>query len=128
MHRPNGVSVHSDCCIGLRKPEREHGDASFKEIVLSKNTKRFVQRLIFEIQKLCEKHANGILEGGSVVQVSGITVVHAVGEVWFEITNIDKANVLEPIVTDPQLYCNKKQTLFQWSLGLFRLLYWPQKA
>ncbi|KAE8667121.1 Beta-fructofuranosidase, cell wall isozyme [Hibiscus syriacus] len=65
-----------------------------RKVCLAENGKQLVQWPIAEIQKLRANHvslANKLLEGGSVIEVSGVTAAQADVEVSFETKDFDKA-------------------------------------
>lgn len=72
------------------------------------------------------KWVNKVLKGGgSVIEVHGVTASQADVEVFFKVSGLDleKADVIEPGWTDPQLICSEKNASFVNSgLGPFGLM------
>ncbi|GMI93719.1 ARABIDOPSIS THALIANA CELL WALL INVERTASE 1 [Hibiscus trionum] len=96
-----------------------------RKIWLAESGKQLVQWPIAEIQKQRANHvslANKLLEGGSVIEVSGVTAAQADVEVSFVIKDLENAEVLEPSWTDPRLLCSQKGASVKGSLGPFGLL------
>ncbi|MBA0779317.1 hypothetical protein Gotri_003581, partial [Gossypium trilobum] len=96
-----------------------------RKIWLARSGKQLVQWPVVEIEKLRANHvslANKLLEGGSVIEVPGVTAAQADVEVSFEIKDFEKAEVLEPSWTNPQLLCSRKGASVKGSLGPFGLL------
>nr|KJB70242.1 hypothetical protein B456_011G064900 [Gossypium raimondii] len=96
-----------------------------RKIWLDESGKQLVQWPVVEIEKLRANHvslANKLLEGGSVIEVPGVTAAQADVEVSFEIKDFEKAEVLEPSWTNPQLLCSRKGASVKGSLGPFGLL------
>ncbi|KAK8618751.1 hypothetical protein V6N13_132732 [Hibiscus sabdariffa] len=96
-----------------------------RKIWLARSGKQLVQWPVTEIQKLRANHvglANKTLKGGSVIEVSGITAAQADVDVSFEIADLEKAEVLKPSWTNPQLLCSQKGASVKGRLGPFGLL------
>ncbi|GMI77902.1 ARABIDOPSIS THALIANA CELL WALL INVERTASE 1 [Hibiscus trionum] len=96
-----------------------------RKIWLARSGKQLVQWPVDEIQKLRANHvslANKTLKGGSVIEVSGITAAQADVDVSFEIADLEKAEVLKPSWTNPQLLCSRKGASVKGRLGPFGLL------
>ncbi|KAL4290413.1 hypothetical protein GQ457_14G006960 [Hibiscus cannabinus] len=96
-----------------------------RKIWLARSGKQLVQWPVTEIQKLRENQVNltnKTVKGGSVIEVSGITAAQADVDVSFEIADIEKAEVLKPSWTNPQLLCSQKGASVKGRLGPFGLL------
>ncbi|CAM8919687.1 unnamed protein product [Rhodiola kirilowii] len=96
-----------------------------RSVLLSKNGKQLIQWPIEEIEKLRRKHVNfhgKKLQGGSVLEVSGITASQADVEVSFSLPNLEDAEVLDPAWVNPQLVCSTKGAFIQGKQGPFGLL------
>ncbi|CAL9220735.1 unnamed protein product [Arabidopsis halleri] len=100
-----------------------------REVWLDKSGKRLVQWPVKEIERLRTtqvKWGNKVLKGGgSVIEVHGVTASQADVEVFFKVSGLDleKADVIEPGWTDPQLICSEKNASFVNSgLGPFGLM------
>ncbi|KAG4178694.1 hypothetical protein ERO13_A10G059000v2 [Gossypium hirsutum] len=99
--------------------------ATPRKIWLARSRKQLVQWPVTEIEKLRTNHislANKLLKGGSVIEFSGVTAAQADVEVSFEIKDFEKAEVLEPSWTNPQLLCTRMGASVKGSLGPFGLL------
>ncbi|KAG2728785.1 hypothetical protein I3843_01G215700 [Carya illinoinensis] len=98
---------------------------------LDTSGKQLVQWPIREIEKLRghEVHLpKQVLEGGSALEVSGVTAVQADVEVSFGISELEKAEVLNPSWTNPQELCSKKGASVKGGLGPFGLLVLASKG
>lgn len=77
------------------------------------------------------KWGNKVLKGGgSVMEVHGVTASQADVEVFFKVSDLDleKADVIEPGWTDPQLICSQKNaSLVNSGLGPFGLMVMASK-
>ncbi|XP_059638471.1 beta-fructofuranosidase, insoluble isoenzyme CWINV1-like [Cornus florida] len=96
-----------------------------RKIWLHKSGKQLVQWPIEEIEKLRTKRVDSpstVLKGGSVVEVSGVTATQADVDIAFEITEFEKAEVLDPSWTNPQVLCSQKGASVKGGLGPFGLL------
>ncbi|KAK8608348.1 hypothetical protein V6N13_023774 [Hibiscus sabdariffa] len=96
-----------------------------RKIWLDISGKRLVQWPVTEIQKLRANQVtltNKTIKGGSVIEVSGITAAQADVDVSFEIADLEKAEVLKPRWTNPQLLCSQKGASVKGRLGPFGLL------
>ncbi|KAL4368319.1 hypothetical protein GQ457_05G024970 [Hibiscus cannabinus] len=92
-----------------------------RQIWLDKSGKQLIQWPVVEIEKLRANHVSlpsQLLKGGSVVEVSGVTASQADVDISFEISGFEKAEVVNPSWTNPQLLCSEKGG----SLGPFGLL------
>lgn len=102
-----------------------------REIWLDPSGKQLVQWPVQEIAKL---RANRVilkrktLEGGSVLQVSGVTGSQADVDISFRIHDFEKAEVIDPNWTDPQELCSQKGASVKGSLGPFGLLVLSSKG
>jgi len=84
-----------------------------------------VQWPVKEIERLRTtqvKWGNKLLKGGSVMEVHGVTAPQADVEVFFKVSGFDleKADVIEPGWTDPQLICSQRNA--SSGLGPFGLM------
>ncbi|BBG98594.1 Glycosyl hydrolases family 32 protein [Prunus dulcis] len=90
---------------------------------LDKSGKQLVQWPVVEIEKLREKEVklpSSVLKGGSVHEADvGIT---------FGISDLKKAEVLDPSWTNPQLLCSRKGATVKGGLGPFGLLVLASKG
>ncbi|KAK3220507.1 hypothetical protein Dsin_014477 [Dipteronia sinensis] len=96
-----------------------------RKIWLDKSGKQLVQWPVVELEKLRVKQVklpSKILEGGSVIEVSGVTAVQADVEISFEISDFKKAEVFDPSWTNPQHLCIQKGASVKSALGPFGLL------
>ncbi|GMI73036.1 ARABIDOPSIS THALIANA CELL WALL INVERTASE 1 [Hibiscus trionum] len=96
-----------------------------RQIWLDKSGKQLIQWPVVEIEKLRANHVSlpsKLLKGGSVVEVSGVTASQADVDISFEITGFDKAEMLNPSWTNPQLLCSQKGATVKGGLGPFGLL------
>eukprot|EP00257_Ricinus_communis_P026104 XP_025013518.1 fructan 6-exohydrolase isoform X1 [Ricinus communis] len=95
-------------------------------ILLDKSRKQLVQWPIEEIEKLRVNPVHlplKVLEGGSLLEVSGVTAAQADVEISFRVANIEKIEVLNQDVTqiNPQMLCSQKGASVKGSLGPFGL-------
>ncbi|XP_010501163.1 PREDICTED: beta-fructofuranosidase, insoluble isoenzyme CWINV5-like [Camelina sativa] len=100
-----------------------------RKIWLDESGKSLVQWPVKEIERLRTtqvKWGNKVLKGGgSVMEVHGVTASQADVEVFFKVSGLDleKADVIEPGWTDPQLICSQKNaSLVKSGLGPFGLM------
>ncbi|KAK2653474.1 hypothetical protein Ddye_013330 [Dipteronia dyeriana] len=96
-----------------------------RSIWLDKSGKRLIQWPVKEIKKLREnqvKWPSKILEGGSKLEVSGITAGQADVEVSFQVSDLKNAKVLKKKHYNPQLLCSKKSASVRGGLGPFGFL------
>ncbi|KAL5757496.1 hypothetical protein ACOSP7_020107 [Xanthoceras sorbifolium] len=96
-----------------------------RSLWLDKSGKQLVQWPIVEIESLRENQVDlpsKFLEGGSLLEISGVIAAQADIEISFEITELDKAEVLEPNWIDPQLLCSQKGASVKSAFGPFGLL------
>uniref|UniRef100_A0A2N9HK40 Glycosyl hydrolase family 32 N-terminal domain-containing protein n=1 Tax=Fagus sylvatica TaxID=28930 RepID=A0A2N9HK40_FAGSY len=92
---------------------------------LDQSGKQLVQWPISEIEKLREKPVHlpqQVLKGGLALEVSGVTAAQADVVISFKISGLEKAEVLDPSWTNPQVLCKKKGASVKGSLGPFGLL------
>ena len=70
------------------------------------------------------KWENKVLEGGgSLLDVHGVTAAQADVDVLFKVSGLEKADVIEPGWTDPQLICSQKNaSSVNSGLGPFGLM------
>ncbi|XVF26956.1 hypothetical protein REPUB_Repub14bG0065000 [Reevesia pubescens] len=102
-----------------------------RKLWLAKSGKQLVQWPIVQIEKLRANHVSlpsKLLKGGSVIEVSGVTAVQADVDISFEINHFEKAEVLKPSWTNPQLLCSQKGASVKGSLGPFGLLVLASKG
>ncbi|XP_044478784.1 beta-fructofuranosidase, insoluble isoenzyme CWINV1-like [Mangifera indica] len=102
-----------------------------RKIWLDKSVKQLVQWPIAEIEKLRVnqvKFPSKFLKAGSIVEVKGVTASQADIEVSFKIAEFEKAEVLEPGWTNPQLLCSQKSASVKGALGPFGLLVLSSKS
>ncbi|KAK3220508.1 hypothetical protein Dsin_014478 [Dipteronia sinensis] len=96
-----------------------------RSLWLDKSGKQLVQWPIPEIESLRENQVDlpsKFLEGGSLLEISGVTAAQADIEISFEVTEFDKAEVLEPNWTNPRLLCSQKVASVKSAFGPFGLL------
>uniref|UniRef100_A0A7N0VBM8 Uncharacterized protein n=2 Tax=Kalanchoe fedtschenkoi TaxID=63787 RepID=A0A7N0VBM8_KALFE len=96
-----------------------------RSVLLSKNGKQLIQWPIEEIEKLRKKQVNiqgKKLEGGSLLEVSGVTASQADVEVSFSLPNLTDAEILNPAWVNPQLICSTQGASDPGKLGPFGLL------
>ncbi|WCJ39511.1 Beta-fructofuranosidase insoluble isoenzyme 1 [Euphorbia peplus] len=96
-----------------------------RNVYLDKTRKQLVQWPIMEIEKLRKNPVNltnKVLKQGSVVKVSGITAAQANVEISFKVSDLNKAEVMDPSWTDPQLLCSRKSVGVKGHFGPFGLL------
>ncbi|KAL4310283.1 hypothetical protein GQ457_01G040530 [Hibiscus cannabinus] len=102
-----------------------------RHIWLDKSGKQLIQWPVAEIEKLRANHVTlptKLLKGGSVVEVSGVTASQADVDISFEIPGFDKAELLDPSWTNPQLLCSQKGASVKGGLGPFGLLVLASKG
>ncbi|XWS20147.1 hypothetical protein CRYUN_Cryun31cG0075700 [Craigia yunnanensis] len=102
-----------------------------RKLWLAKSGKQLVQWPIVEIEKLRANHVslpNKLLKGGSIIEVSGVTAAQADVGISFEIADFEKAEVLKPSWSNPQLLCSQKGASVKGSLGPFGLLVLASKG
>ncbi|KAJ1439570.1 Glycosyl hydrolase family 32, N-terminal [Sesbania bispinosa] len=100
---------------------------------LHKSGKQLVQWPIVEIEKLRTNPINlhsKVLKGGTMFEVSGVTAAQADIEISFEVSDLGKAQELDPSWTlDPQLLCSGIGTKVKGrGLGPFGLLVLASKG
>ncbi|KAL6134645.1 hypothetical protein ACLB2K_066873 [Fragaria x ananassa] len=101
-----------------------------RTIVLDKSGKQLVQWPVVELEKLRTnevKLPSTLLKGGSLHEVIGVTAAQADVDVAFEISDLKKAEVMDPSWTNAQLLCSKKGTSVKGALGPFGLLAFVSK-
>nr|ASW25866.1 beta-fructofuranosidase, insoluble isoenzyme CWINV4 [Litchi chinensis] len=102
-----------------------------RSLWLEKSGKQLVQWPAVEIESLRlneVKLQNRFLQGGSVLEVSGITAAQADVEILFDVIELDRAEVLDPSWTNPQVLCSRKSALVKSALGPFGLLVLASKG
>ncbi|KAF3434103.1 hypothetical protein FNV43_RR25206 [Rhamnella rubrinervis] len=98
---------------------------------LHKSGKQLVQWPITEIETLRVNQVSWpskVLEEGSVVEVPKVTAEQADIEVSFKVTGFEKAEVMDPRWTDPQILCSRKGASVKGGLGPFGLLVLASKG
>ncbi|CAO2840208.1 unnamed protein product [Amaranthus hypochondriacus] len=96
-----------------------------RTIVLDKSGKQLVQWPIKEVETLRGNRVelvSQVIEGGSMVEVSGITASQADVEVSFKIAELKNVEELDPTWTNPQILCSRKGASIQGKVGPFGLL------
>ncbi|KAH1114018.1 hypothetical protein J1N35_007396 [Gossypium stocksii] len=102
-----------------------------RQVWLDKSGKQLIQWPVVEIQKLRTNHVSlpsRLLKGGSVVEVSGVTASQADVDISFKISDFEKAEVLNPSWTNPQLLCSQKGASVKGGFGPFGLLVLASKG
>ncbi|MBA0678024.1 hypothetical protein Goari_019391, partial [Gossypium aridum] len=102
-----------------------------RQVWLDKSGKQLIQWPVVEIQKLRTNHVSlpsRLLKGGSVVEVSGVTASQADVDISFKISDFEKAEVLNPSWTNPQLLCSQKGVSVKGGVGPFGLLVLASKG
>ncbi|XP_050381144.1 fructan 6-exohydrolase-like [Argentina anserina] len=96
-----------------------------RTILLDKSGKQLVQWPIEELEKLRAEHVkmpSTEIIGGALHEVLGVTTAQADVVVTFEISHLEKTEVLDPSWTNPQILCSEKNATVSGSLGPFGLL------
>ncbi|XP_059644806.1 beta-fructofuranosidase, insoluble isoenzyme CWINV1-like [Cornus florida] len=96
-----------------------------RSVWLAKSGKQLVQWPIVEIEKLRTNRVDSPstdLKGGSVHEISGVTAAQADVEISFRVSEFNKADVMDPSWTNPQLLCSQKGASVKGGLGPFGLL------
>ncbi|XVE88713.1 hypothetical protein DITRI_Ditri19aG0091000 [Diplodiscus trichospermus] len=96
-----------------------------RKIWLAKSGKQLIQWPVAEIEKQRANHVSlpsKLLKGGSVIEISGVAAAQADVDISFKISDFEKAEVLKPSWTNPQLLCSQKGASVKGSLGPFGLL------
>ncbi|KAL5755707.1 hypothetical protein ACOSQ2_020453 [Xanthoceras sorbifolium] len=96
-----------------------------RSIWLDKSGKQLVQWPVVEIESSRVNKVelpSKFLEGGSVLQVSGVMAAQIDIEISFEITEFEKVEMLDPSWTNPQLLCSQKGASVKSAFGPFGLL------
>ncbi|KAM4110924.1 hypothetical protein ACJW30_05G029000 [Castanea mollissima] len=102
-----------------------------RTIWLDKSGKQLVQWPIAEIEKLRGQQVHlpqQVLKGGLSLEVSGVTAAQADVVISFKVSDLGKAEVLDPSWTNPQALCSKKSASVKGSLGPFGLLVLASKG
>lgn len=95
-----------------------------RSIWLDKSGKQLIQWPISEIETLRVNQVNlpdKVLKGGSMLEISPITASQADVEISFEGFELNKAEVMDPSWTNPQLLCSRKDSSVKGGLGPFGL-------
>uniref|UniRef100_A0A7N2LNE6 Beta-fructofuranosidase n=1 Tax=Quercus lobata TaxID=97700 RepID=A0A7N2LNE6_QUELO len=102
-----------------------------RTIWLDKSRKQLVQWPIAEIEKLRGHQVHlpqQVLKGGLSLEVSGVTAAQADVVISFKVSDLRKAEVLDPSWVNPQVLCSKKSASVKGSLGPFGLLVLASKG
>ncbi|PSS07342.1 Beta-fructofuranosidase, insoluble isoenzyme like [Actinidia chinensis var. chinensis] len=95
-----------------------------RSIWLDKSEKQLVQWPIMEIEKLRGNRVDmpsSVLKGGSMLEISSVTAAQADVEISFGEIELEKAELMDPSWTNPQLLCSRKATSVKGGLGPFGL-------
>ncbi|CAL5443814.1 unnamed protein product [Camellia sinensis] len=95
-----------------------------RNIWLDKSRKQLVQWPISEIETLRTNQVDlpsKLLKGRSMLEISSITAAQADVEISFSVLDIEKAEVMDPSWTNPQLLCSQKDASIKGGLGPFGL-------
>lgn len=95
-----------------------------RTIWLDKSGKQLVQWPIQEIETLHGTQVDSpvtVLKAGSNVEISGVTSAQADVDLSFEVSSFEKAEVLDPSWSNPQLLCVQKGASTEGGLGPFGL-------
>ncbi|CAJ2675201.1 unnamed protein product [Trifolium pratense] len=97
-----------------------------RQVWLDKSGKRLIQWPIEEVENLRNKQISITgkkLEGGSTLEISGITASQVDVEVLFDLPELENGEWLEdPSEVDPQLLCSKQYESRSGKIGPFGLL------
>ncbi|KAI3501675.1 hypothetical protein L1887_29629 [Cichorium endivia] len=96
-----------------------------RSLWLHKNQKQLVQWPIEEIEMLRENKVsfqNKKLDGGSLLEVQGITASQADVKISFKLANLEEVEELDPSWVDPQVICSEKDASKKGKFGPFGLL------
>ncbi|KAK3220253.1 hypothetical protein Dsin_014223 [Dipteronia sinensis] len=96
-----------------------------RSVWLDKSGKKLLQWPVKEIEKLREnqvKWPSKILEGGSKLEVIGVTAGQADVEVSFQVSDLKEVEVLKKKHYNPQLLCSKNSASVRGGLGPFGFL------
>ncbi|KAK1438291.1 hypothetical protein QVD17_04098 [Tagetes erecta] len=96
-----------------------------RSVWLDRNQKQLVQWPVEEIEMLHENEVgfqNKDLEGGSLVEIEGITAWQADATISFKLTNLEEAEELDPSGIDPQVLCSDMNASKKGKFGPFGLL------
>ncbi|PON48157.1 Glycoside hydrolase [Parasponia andersonii] len=102
-----------------------------RTIWLDKDGKQLIQWPVPEIEKLRLNKvnlSNKLLKSGSVLPVSNLQALQADVEISFKITGFEKAEVLDPSWTNPQILCSQKGASVKGGLGPFGLFVLASKG
>lgn len=102
-----------------------------RTVWLHESGKQLVQWPIREIERLRENQVHlpkQVLKGGLVHEVSGFTSAQADVEISFRISELEKAEKLDPRWNNPQELCSKKGASVKGRLGPFGLLVLASKG
>ncbi|KAF5938159.1 hypothetical protein HYC85_025665 [Camellia sinensis] len=95
-----------------------------RNIWLDKSRKQLMQWPISEIETLRMNQVDlpsKLVKGRSMLEISSITVAQADVEISFSVLGIEKAKMMDPSWTNPQLLCSQKDASIKGGLGLFGL-------
>ncbi|KAJ8422008.1 hypothetical protein Cgig2_017228 [Carnegiea gigantea] len=96
-----------------------------RTILLDKSRKQLVFWPIKELETLRESQVNlpsQVIEGGSRIEISGITASQADVEVSFKIPDLNNVEEFDPSWSNPQELCGRKEASLGGVLGPFGLL------
>ncbi|KAG9132046.1 hypothetical protein Leryth_017816 [Lithospermum erythrorhizon] len=96
-----------------------------RSVWLDKSGKQLIQWPIVEIENLRTNKVNlhhELLKSESVLDVPGVTGSQADVDIAFSIPNFDKAEILDPSWTNPQVLCSRKGASVGGGIGPFGLL------
>ncbi|XP_010465247.1 PREDICTED: beta-fructofuranosidase, insoluble isoenzyme CWINV1-like [Camelina sativa] len=97
-----------------------------RKIWLDRSGKQLIQWPVREVKGLRTKEVknlrNEVLKSGSRLEVSGVTAAQADVEVLFKVRDLEKADVIDPSWTDPQLICSQMNVSAKSSFGPFGLM------
>lgn len=96
-----------------------------RQIWLDRSGSQLVQWPVEEINKLHDKQVsiqNKKLDGGSVLEIPGITASQADAEIVFELPELEEAELLKSTPVDPQQMCTDANASVRGRLGPFGLL------
>ncbi|WCJ39510.1 Beta-fructofuranosidase insoluble isoenzyme 1 [Euphorbia peplus] len=103
-----------------------------RTIYLDKSRKQLVQWPVEEIEKLRSNAFHlvnsKVLRQGSVIPIHGITPAQADVEISFKVTDLSKAEKLDPSWTKPQLICSKMGHSVKGGFGPFGLIVLASKG
>ncbi|KAL0900176.1 hypothetical protein Bca101_084137 [Brassica carinata] len=96
-----------------------------RKVWLDRSGKQLIQWPVREVERLRTNEVNlrnKVLDSGSRLEVYGVTAAQADVEVLFKVRDLEKADVIEPSWTDPQLICSQMNISAKSGLGPFGLM------